>query len=259
MGRTENSKKYKTKKVRTRLQVIQNIIDTINAKVYLEIGVEEGITFYKSKAKKKIAVDPQFLFAGRSKLRKNRLVNTLFYGNHEYFFEETSNDFFNNHKHLFTNEKVDVALIDGLHTYAQVYLDIVNAIEILSPNGVMIIDDCNPPSAVIETPVVNSIKEVWEKAERGELPGWNDRWTGDVWKALVRLQSERDDLNITTLDVDYGLAVITRTKNQNKLGFSQEEINRFTYADLDKNREKWLNLKNSDYLDEILPLLNKVK
>ncbi len=52
---------------------------------------------------------------------------------------------------LFNTEKVDVALVDGLHTYAQVYLDIINVLDILSPNGVMIIDDCNPPSAVIET------------------------------------------------------------------------------------------------------------
>lgn len=215
--------------------------------------------FYRIKAPKKIAVDPQFLFAGRSKLRKNRLVNSLFYGNHEYFYEETSDGFFSKHKQLFNTEKVDVALIDGLHTYAQVYIDIMNTLEILSPNGVMIIDDCNPPSAVVETPVVNSIKEVWEKAKKGELPGWAGRWTGDVWKALVRLQSEREDLNIVTLDVDYGMAIITRGKNQNKVNFTLEQIKNFTYADLEKNRVQWLNLKDSDYLDEVLPTLNKVK
>ncbi len=182
--------------MRTRLQVIQDIVDAVQTKVYLEIGVEEGVVFYRVKAPKKIAVDPQFLFQGRSKLRKNRLVNSLFYGNHEYFYEQTSNDFFKHHKQQFTTEKVDVALIDGLHTYAQVYIDIMNVLDILSPNGVMIIDDCNPPSAVVETPVVDSITEVWEKAKKGELAGWTGRWTGDVWKALVRLQSERNDLNI---------------------------------------------------------------
>lgn len=262
MVKNENINIYKINKntiLRTRLSVTQDLITAVNAQVYLEIGVEEGIMFYRAKAPKKIAVDPKFLFSGRSRLRKNRLVNTLFYGNHEYFFEETSNDFFSHHKQLFDKNKVDVALIDGLHTYAQVYLDIMNVLEVLSPNGVMIIDDCNPPSAVVETPVINSITEVWEKAKRGELPGWNDRWTGDVWKALVRLQSERDDLNIFTLDIDFGMAVIVKGQNRNKLDFSKEQINNFTYSDLEKNRIKWLNLKSADYLDEVLPLLNKVK
>jgi hypothetical protein len=197
-------------------------------------------------------VDPQFLFKGRSLLRKNRLLNFLFYGNHETFFELTSDEFFNKHKQLFVNEKVNVALIDGLHTYRQAYTDILNVLEVLSPAGIIIIDDCNPPTEVIGTPVINSINEVWEKAKNGKLPGWTGCWTGDVWKAIVRLQSERDDIQIATLDVDLGMAVLMKGKNENKLNFTVNQIDQLTYSDLEKNRSKWLNLKNSEYLDTIL-------
>jgi len=260
MVNVKNLKNHKqNKSVRTRLNLIQGIINATKAYKYLEIGVEEGITFYRVKAPKKIAVDPQFLFKGRSLLRKNRLINYFFYGNHELFFEETSNDFFSRHKSLFAKEKVNVALIDGLHTYKQTYEDILNALEIIAPDGVMIIDDCNPPTAIIETPVLNSITEVWEKAKNGELPGWTGQWTGDVWKVLIRLQAERDDLKIFTLDIDLGMAVILKGKNENKLNFSQEQIAHFTYDDLEKNRVKWLNLKSSDYLDEFLTSLPKAK
>jgi hypothetical protein len=238
--------------LQTRLNVIQDTINALHAKTYLEIGVEEGVVFYHIRAPKKIAVDPHFLFKGRSLLRKNRFINYLFYGNHEFFFEVTSDEFFRNHKLLFIKEKVNVALVDGLHTYLQAYNDIINVLEILSPEGIILIDDCNPPTEVIGTPVINSINEVWEKAKNGKLAGWTGRWTGDVWKAILRLQSEREDIQIVTLDVDLGMALLMKGENDNKLNFTTKQIEQFTYSDFEKNRSKWLNLKNSDFLDTIL-------
>ena len=52
-----------------RVQVIQTIIDRIKAKTYLEIGVEGGHTFLRIRAKKKIAVDPEFKIRRRKRLK----------------------------------------------------------------------------------------------------------------------------------------------------------------------------------------------
>ena len=43
-----------------RIKVIQSIVDKIKARMYLEIGVEFGTTFFYIKANRKIAVDPEF-------------------------------------------------------------------------------------------------------------------------------------------------------------------------------------------------------
>lgn len=237
-----------------RLTIIQRVVEAINAQTYLEIGVNTGEVFFAVKAPKKIAVDPAFKFSGRANLHKNPVLNKLAF-NAENFFEETSDEFFSKHASIIEKSKVDVAFVDGLHTYMQAYKDIVNCLKYLSPKGVIIAHDCNPTTKAFETPAKNSIDEVLEKANRGEIPGWTGNWTGDVWKALVRLQSERKDINVTTLDLDWGVGVITQGDNNSGLNFKPEEIDKLRYEDLEQNRKAWLNLKEPLYLDTLIDQL----
>jgi hypothetical protein len=71
-----------------RAEIIQRIIHRIDAKTYLEIGVQRAKNFYKIEAGKKYAVDPQFKIGLRRKLSH---IDQLF-ANH--FYEKTSDAFF---------------------------------------------------------------------------------------------------------------------------------------------------------------------
>ena len=71
-----------------RREVIQQIIDTIGGRRYLEIGVNEGRVFLRVKAAHKVAVDPEFQITFRRRLRWT-LRNLR-----SEFFEITSDEYF---------------------------------------------------------------------------------------------------------------------------------------------------------------------
>jgi hypothetical protein len=180
-----------------RTDIINAIAKKINAKSYLEIGVDNGVNFEKVNCEYKVGVDPN-----------SQLPNII---------SMTSDEFFAQNK-----EKFDLIFIDGLHTYEQVYKDIINSLNVLNPNGYIICHDTNPIS------------------EERQTPQWNGGdWNGECWKVFVNLRRERIDLEMMTIDVDEGVSLIKR-------GFQvplniQSEL---TYKELEKNRKEWLNLKN---------------
>jgi hypothetical protein len=130
---------------------------------YLEIGCNTNNLFDSVPVKNKVGVDP---FAG---------------GN----IRKTSDDFFKEN-----NAKFDVIFIDGLHTYEQVRLDVINAIKALKPGGWIALHD-NLPRDWIEqhVPVVS--------------PTY---WTGDVWKVAFEL-AKTVGIDFKILKIDYGVGV----------------------------------------------------
>lgn len=117
-------------------------------------------------------------------------------------------------------ESFDIFFVDGLHEYEQVYRDILNSLKYLKEGGTIVCHDMNPSSY-----------------EAQEVPRVQRRWNGDVWKAFVRLRTERDDLEMFTVDTDEGCAIIRKGK-QKKL----EGNIILDYRFLDQNRKSWLNL-----------------
>ncbi len=218
-----------------KVQVIQYLLDQINGKTYLEIGVEFGKSFCPVIAQRKFAVDP---IPANPQVRAHLLQHLK-----ASYYQTTSDDFFACKGHNFHDQKIDVALVDGLHTYDQSMRDIENCLTHLSANGVIVTHDCNPPT--------ESAAASW--ASLG-LPRYIklDVWNGDVWKAVVHLRSYRDDLNVFVLDCDYGLGIITRGTPENMLNLTAEEIDKMTFHDLDNNREQILNLKSPGYIYEFM-------
>lgn len=102
-----------------RTNIINFLIQKINAKKYLEIGVSDGVNFSNIKCEYKVGVDPE--------LQSPATIHL------------TSDDFFKNN-----NENFDVIFIDGLHHSDQVYRDIINSLEILNDGGYIICHDMNP-------------------------------------------------------------------------------------------------------------------
>ncbi len=135
-------------------------------------------------------------------------------------FEMTSDEFFRINRNQF-----DIVFVDGLHHQDQVYKDIVNSLAILNENGTIVCHDCDP------------IEEVHQIVPR-ECGTWN----GDVWKAWVRLRSERDDLEMNVIDTDYGCGVIRRGQ-QIPISIKRSELN---WRNLQVHKEEWLSLITVD-------------
>lgn len=102
-----------------RSEIIQSLIDKINAKSYLEIGIDSGNNFRLIRCDKKVSVDP------------NTDTSAMYH--------MTSDNFFNQN-----NETFDIIFIDGLHHADQVYRDITNSLKILNENGYIVCHDMNP-------------------------------------------------------------------------------------------------------------------
>ena len=161
-----------------KIYIINYLAKKINAKKYLEIGIDQGINFKNIDINYKIGVDP--------------------YSNYPDVIQKTSDDFFKSNK-----EKFDIIFIDGLHHTDQVYQDIINALDYLNPQGYIICHDILPTSEQMQN-----------------IPFQGGLWTGDCWKAFVKLKQTRNNLEMFTIDNDMGLGIIKKG-NQAKITISE--------------------------------------
>ena len=130
-------------------------------------------------------------------------------------YQMTSDEFF-----AMNNDTFDLVFIDGLHHADQVERDIINALRGLNTNGTIVVHDCNPTTKEMQI-----------------VPQQQNTWTGDVWKAWVKLRSTRPELKMYVVDADHGCGIIRR--GTQKIIKLPENL---TYKALDKNRKKFLNL-----------------
>lgn len=151
---------------------------------------------------------------------------------------------------MFNKDKIDVVLIDDLHTHKQSLKDVENCLKYLSEKGFIVMHDCNPVTESSAYPVSS-----YERAEKSNLKGWTGKWCGDVWKTIVYLRLKRQYLNIFVLNCDYGVGIITKGKSKNTLNRFNINIKNLSYKYLKKNRKKLLNLKNENYFYKFLKLL----
>jgi len=187
----------------TRTEIINSLINKHGYDDYLEIGVntpsQPGWNWNGLNVKSKIGVDPNV--------------------DHEGVFKMTSDEFFEK----MTQHYYDIVFVDGLHIFEQAYRDIMNSLKWLSPNGAIVVHDCNP------------VTEITQRRERA-----SDAWHGDVWKAIVKLRMEEIGLTIHTVDADEGCAIIRRG-SQILLPVSPNE-DPYDYSFLERRRVEALNL-----------------
>lgn len=223
-----------------RLTAIRSLMTKKGLNNYLEIGVFNGHVFFRVKSKFKIAVDPAFAFDTTRKIGKIfanpfNLFNKYFSKTSDAFFAEDA-------PKLFTQKKVQTALVDGMHEYSFALRDVENTLHYLADDGVIIIHDCNP-----KTEQEAGTYQQWKALGEGQ-------WNGDVWKTILHLRSYRNDINVFVLDCDQGLGIITKGKPENTLNHTLNEIHSFTYKDFDANRKQWLNLKPASFFYEYFKL-----
>lgn len=229
-----------------RIEVVQRALDERAKPVYLEIGVSNGIAFRRIAADEKIAVDPVFRLSGRSR----RLADAKAHATH--YFEMTSEAFFASQTAFLAQRSIDVALIDGLHSYEQVVRDVENTLRYLRDDGVIVLHDCNPATASIGSTATSY--DDFRARNRWQTILWlsGPPWSGDVWKAIVHLRSTRDDLRIAVLKCDWGVGILRKGPPESRLSYSAAQIAALSYEDLAADRDRLLNLKPPEYFGEFL-------
>jgi SAM-dependent methyltransferase len=215
-----------------RTTVVQRLIWKLQATRYLEIGVDRGANLLQIDVQTKLAVDPEFKIPGGAA----RVEGTRFY-------QVTSDEFFRAPPEPLIAQGVDIVLIDGLHTADQAFRDLESSLRFLAPRGVIVLHDCLPPS---EAAACSDL----ERARR--TPGFDGTWTGDVYRAIVRLRANRSDLFVCVLACDYGIGIVTRGEPESAVQLSEAAIAELSYADLCANREALLNLKPAAWFDRNL-------
>jgi hypothetical protein len=127
----------------------------------------------------------------------------------------TSDEFFTKN-----NKTFDLIFIDGLHHSGQVEKDINNSLKVLNHTGYIVCHDMLPITEQMQL-----------------VPRIQEEWTGDCWKAWIKLRTTRNDLNMFVVDSDYGCGII-HAGNQDILKIDTE----LNYSNFCKNKKEWMNI-----------------
>ena len=221
----------------TRTTVIQQLIDQSSEKLYLEIGVFVGHNFLQIEANRKIAID-----------HNKRIKHTSQFSENTVFYEMTSDVFFEKQIDEILDKKIDVAFIDGLHTYEQSLNDVLNCLDYLKGDGFIVMHDCFPKTKAAAHP----IQTVAQK-----MPSYQGFWNGDVFKTILWLRTNRPDLTVFVLDADHGLGIIYKKPAKKLLTLSEKEIKDMTFEIFKSNQSEYLNLKDKSIFKNWLVNLKK--
>jgi hypothetical protein len=168
-----------------RYDLINQLIKKFGFKNYLEIGVSDPSECFDNViCENKMGVDPGLEFTD----------NPVKY-------PMTSDNFFlqleNGKLDLDPGFRWDIIFIDGLHISTQVMRDVINSLYHLNPNGYILLHDCNPETYFMQR-------------EDYYIDGVQHPWNGTVWKVIYNLRATRDDLQVCTVNTDWGVGVIRR-------------------------------------------------
>jgi hypothetical protein len=149
---------------------------------YLEIGVWQGGTLESVCATERWGVEPTPQFDAPT-VPAGVTIHVC-----------TSDVFFST---LDADVQFDVVFLDGLHTYAQTYRDLINALRVC-PSGFVLIDDVVPADSDSAHPDRQYARRAAKLAGRPPI------WHGDVFKAVIAMSRyHSDQLDFCTI-VDTG-------------------------------------------------------
>jgi hypothetical protein len=183
--------------------IINHILHDKGYKSYLEIGVDESVTFNAIDAETKQGVDPNV-----------EGVKDVFTGD--------INQYINQYITENPKETFDLIFIDGMHTYESSSNDLEKSLNLLNEGGTIVMHDTNPKSMAEANPARNG-----------------SSWCGTVWKTAVSARN-RDDLIVFTIEHDKGYTVIVKGKNNEPL--QVPNLKYVQYEKFSDHRKQWLGL-----------------
>lgn len=198
----------------------------LKPQLYVEVGVHHGNSLVLAgQSTQSIGIDPE------PKVSHELNSNTQIYS-------QTSDSFFakNNLNSVFNNRSIDLAFIDGLHTFEAALNDLMNIEKHSNKDSIILIHDCIP---------MNKITSARERT--------TDFWSGDVWKIVPCLKKYRPDLTIFTIpSPPTGLCVVTNFNpastvlNENYENIIKEYVP-LDFSYIETNKNEMLNIVESDW------------
>ncbi len=156
-------------------EILNRIAKVIDAKDYLEIGVQLGWTFSVIEVENMVGVDP------------DETTPATVHTTSDAYFADLPDDV------LF-----DLIFVDGLHRAPQVIKDVHNAMRHLKPGGVIVCHDCNPPTE-----------------ESASIVSKGTTWCGDVWEGWLELRRQLDaEMYVVDTDLGCGVIRPDRKGNK---------------------------------------------
>jgi hypothetical protein len=187
---------------RNRTDLLNWFIKIFGFVSYLEIGLGNGKNFRRVNCAHKESVDPA---EGSECLTQPT-------------HQMTSDAFFAQNR-----RRYDLIFIDGLHHEENVTRDIKNSLQCLTAQGIVVCHDLNPRTELLQ-----------------KVPRQSKAWTGDCWKAWVRLRQESNGAQMAVADLETGIGIIYpagKTKN-----ITLPLLPALTWELFERNRQEWLNL-----------------
>lgn len=204
--------------IKTRTDLLNYLVGVFGYRDYLEIGVRDRRHNFD-----KIRVTG--VAHGCDPAPRRAISHTM--TSDAFFAERTST----------SGAPYDLVLVDGLHVAEQVERDVDNALAHLTPNGSVVLHDCNPQT----------------EAAQVEDYKYGEHWNGNVWKAWVKLRATRPDLAMWVVDIDEGCGVIRRG-TQATISVPSVAFADLDYAYLTRERRAALNLVSvADFQAAIAP------
>jgi hypothetical protein len=206
--------------------LITETIERYHFQRYLEIGLADARHFKGIRAPYKIGVDPV----------KPKIIDSITNDKVRYF-QMDSLEFLSQYVDLLYD--IDVAFIDGLHEYHQVFQESTLLMKHIKRGGVIFIHDCNPQSARASRP--------FGAMKPGEYRKHKGCWNGDVWKAILQLRLLYPEWGVKVLNTDQGLGVIRKNGEAALRDMPADllnEVKNLSYKDLEKNRKTYLGLQD---------------
>jgi len=96
------------------------------------------------------------------------------------------------------DDKIDICLVDALHTYNFTSRDLTYAYELLADGGVLVVHDCSPMTEEEASPKFAPVE-----------------WCGESYRSYLDFVFTRDDLDYCTVDVDFGCGIIFKNRTVN--------------------------------------------
>lgn len=160
---------------------IDHLAEALGLRSYLEIGVLKGHTLLNVRMDERTGVDPNFRFDPAERAAPGLT-----------FHNELSDDFFAS---LPADRTFDIVFLDGLHTFAQTYRDLVNALAHTGPRGVVLIDDTLPNDAYSAL----ADRQLMGRARRA-TGSQGATWHGDVYKVVHAVHDFHPRLDYRTIE-----------------------------------------------------------
>jgi hypothetical protein len=160
----------------------------LQPKLYLEIGVDEGLSLARATGPS-IGIDPR----PELKLKVDLPPQTR-------ILPMSSDAFFRGQAVHMLHPKPGLVFIDGIHLFEFALRDFINVEKYAAPSTLVVIDDIYPTHPV-----------------QGSRRRKSGSWTGDIWKVHRILKEARPDLTLATLNsYTTGLLLICGLDPQNR-------------------------------------------